>query len=547
MSIADAEIYEVHPETRLRITTQSPSAAKKSAGVIQSTTRQPASPSQDTDYSYQDDYVYEPTTQETVKQQAEETTTPQSEASPPLEYQEYVPTVDTEGVTTTVQTTSTEEVHETADKHTVISFTETSTDQPEEEAEEEKEVNIDEVNVVEDFDNEIPDQKVEESQQIETTWNGVLPSEEQTAASTRLSSYEKNVDTTKFGADTEYKQSDLTPQVNEHGKPLADTGEAKAEDYATWQASIEPVRSYYEINRSDNLPPVVRIEEVEITEPKDYSEPDIIYDETKAGFEDDSSKDSFTVPVSVAFNVPDDESTVTASVTQTETSDSTTTTTSSLLQETESTSEVIDLTTTVEDTQSTTPTAAATPISVTTTAEVATTSVRQEAVETTTLGATTTLPPTTTFYRTYSLLNRNRPSKYEDVLLGLRGTTSSTTRQPSTTVVIDLNKSAHSVPDNLWSSYKKSLYETSTTRANEPTEDLNETTETSVNIEIVKELPKPNEHESEVLIVEKFPKSKYKGKNREKWINSRRFPKPRRPFFPLAPKQNNKVKYPDDD
>merc|ERR1712045_921403 len=143
--------------------------------------------------------------------------------------------------------------------------------------------------------------------------------------------------------------------------------------------------------------------------------------------------------------------------------------------------------------------------------------------------------------RTYSLINRNRPSKYEDVLLGLRGTPSSTTRQPSTTVVIDLNKSAHSVPDNLWSSYKKSLYETSTTRANEPTEDLNETTETSVNIEIVKELPKPNEHESEVLIVEKFPKSYgYKGKNREKWINSRRFPKPRRPFFPLAPKQNNK-------
>merc|ERR1712045_1010583 len=144
--------------------------------------------------------------------------------------------------------------------------------------------------------------------------------------------------------------------------------------------------------------------------------------------------------------------------------------------------------------------------------------------------------------RTYSLINRNRPSKYEDVLLGLRGSTSSTTRQPSTTVVIDLNKSAHSVPDNLWSSYKKSLYETSTTRPNEPTEDLNETTETSVNIEIVKELPKPNEHESEVLIVEKFPKSfGYKGKNREKWINSRRFPKPRRPFLPLAPKQNNKV------
>merc|ERR1711881_185750 len=102
---------------------------------------------------------------------------------------------------------------------------------------------------------------------------------------------------------------------------------------------------------------------------------------------------------------------------------------------------------------------------ITTTDEVQTTSVRQEGLGTTTLPATTTNPPTTTFFRTYSLINRKRPSKYEDVLLGLRGSTSSTTRQPSTTVVIDLNKSAHSVPDNLWSSYKKSLYETSTTRA----------------------------------------------------------------------------------
>ena len=532
MSVTDAEIYEVHPETRLRITTQSPSAAKKSDSAIQTTTRHPASPLQDSDYSYQDDYVYEPTTQEPEKPLVEETTTPEPEDSPPLEYQEYVPTVDTEGVSTTVQTTSTEEVHETADKHSVVSFTETATDQPEEEEEEEEEVIISEVRIVEDFDNEIPDQKVEESQQIETTWNGVVPTEEHTAASTRLSSYEKNVDTSKFGADTEYKQSDLTPQVNEHGKPLADTEKAKADDYATWQASIEPVRSYYEINRSDNLPPVVRIEEVEITEPKDYSEPDIIYDETKAGFEDDSSKDSYTVPVSVAFNVPDDESTVT----QTETSY--TTTTSSLLQDSESTTEVIDQTTTVEDSPATTTATAA----VTTTAELQTTSVRQEAVETTTVQATTTIPPTTTLYRSYSLINRNRPSKYEDVLLGLRGSTSSTTRQPSTTVVIDLNKSPHSVPDNLWSSYKKSLYETSTTRANEPTEDQNETTETSVNIEIVKELPKPNDHQSEVLVVEKFPKSYgYKGKNRDKWINSRRFPKPRRPFFPLAPKQNSKV------
>ena len=126
MSVTDAEIYEVHPETRLRITTQSPSAAKKSDSVIQTTTRHPPSAIQDSDYSYQDDYVYEPTTQEPEKPLVEETTTPEPEDSPPLEYQEYVPTVDTEGVSTTVQTTSTEEVHETADKHSVVSFIETA-------------------------------------------------------------------------------------------------------------------------------------------------------------------------------------------------------------------------------------------------------------------------------------------------------------------------------------------------------------------------------------------------------------------------------------
>merc|ERR1712242_515038 len=99
---------------------------------------QPASPRQESDYSYQDDYVYEPTTQEPAKLEAEETTTPESGASPALEYQEYLPTVEAEVVTTTLQTTaSTEEVHETADKHSVISYTETSTDQPEEDEEEE--------------------------------------------------------------------------------------------------------------------------------------------------------------------------------------------------------------------------------------------------------------------------------------------------------------------------------------------------------------------------------------------------------------------------
>ena len=128
------------------------------------------------------------------------------------------------------------------------------------------------------------------------------------------------------------------------------------------------------------------------------------------------------------------------------------------------------------------------------------------------------------------------------MFLGSRGSVSTTTKQPSTTEVIDLNKSAHKVPDNLWSSFKKSLHETSTARANETSEEVSFTTQSSVTLEIVKDLPKPNEHESEVLVVEKFPKSfGFKGKNREKWSNSRRFPRPRKPFLPLAPKQNNKV------
>jgi len=517
----DAEIYEVHPKTRLRITTQAP-APGAGLSVKTTTTNQPLGHglTEETDYSYQDDYVYEPTTSE-----VEDSTTPQ--------YQEYVPTVETETVSTTEQavtaseSTSTEEVHETADKHTVTERTETETDQPALDAEYSSEDTIEDVVRIDfDIENEIIDQDVEESQQIETTWNGVLPSEEHTVASTRLTSYKKNVDTSKFGDDTDYKHSDLKPQVNEHGKPLPESEKAEVDDSATWQASVEPVRSYYEINRSDDLSPVVRIEEVEITEPKDYSEPDIIYDVTKDGFEDDSNKDSYTVPVSVAFNVPEE---IDTPGTSTETSFSTTT---SELRETETTSVLPEQTTTPVEIVSTTQT---------TTAEVQTTTLSEEVTETTTSQATTRSVPSTTF-RSYSLINRNRPSKYDDVFLGSRGSVSTTTKQPSTTEVIDLNKSAHKVPDNLWSSFKKSLHETSTARANETSEEVSFTTQSSVTLEIVKDLPKPNEHESEVLVVEKFPKSfGFKGKNREKWSNSRRFPRPRKPFLPLAPKQNNKA------
>merc|ERR1719204_1912987 len=87
------------------------------------------------------------------------------------------------------------------------------------------------------------------------------------------------------------------PQVNEHSKP-GHTGDN--DDSGTWQpAPVSPVKSYYEINRSE---PIAWVEEVKITESKDYSEPDIIYDVTKEGFDDD--KDTFSVPVAEAFNIP---------------------------------------------------------------------------------------------------------------------------------------------------------------------------------------------------------------------------------------------------
>ena len=97
-----------------------------------------------------------------------------------------------------------------------------------------------------------------------------------------------------------------------------------------------------------------------ITESRDYSEPDIIYDVTKDGFDDDV--DTFSVPVAVAFNVPETEPPV---VIQTSTV-SQEVTTSDVIETETSTAPVIE-TTTLRETVPTTTTAEEAQSSTTTT------------------------------------------------------------------------------------------------------------------------------------------------------------------------------------
>jgi len=568
----DAEVYEIHPKTRLRIPTRSPSTKQDE----QSTTHVKPVQQEEVDYyTYQDDYVYEPTTSESSKVEEETTTTTYAS----LGHQEYVPTinVNTEELTeeastvTAVVTDANDDVHETADKHSTTTLPTVETTFTFDDLE--NVVDVDRVEL--DIENEIDDQIVEESQRIETTWNGVVKVEEHTSANTRLSSYEKNVDTSKYGADTEYNVEGLEPQVNEHSKP-GHTGDN--DDSGTWQpAPVSPVKSYYEINRSE---PIAWVEEVKITESKDYSEPDIIYDVTKEGFDDD--KDTFSVPVAVAFNIP-------ATVeTETTTLAATTATTTAEIEETTSTTEAevrisTETTTTVEEVPTTT---IATEAPTTTVA--ATTTVTEE--------VTTTEPATTekvvaTTNRIYSLIQRNRQSflpasrpSLGEVFLGTRPTTtlrttktSSTTTTQPTTVVINLSKSAHKVPTNLWSSFEKNRDSVTTTKSPEilveveeetdklsPSENVMSYTNVGSNsTKILKELPKPSSHESEVLVENKVtitedanggyvPRRKLNPKGKEKWIKdwvSRKYNKPkfpRGPLLPFAPSHHrNQLQHPE--
>jgi len=525
------EIYEVDPQTRLRITTRRPLTTERrllpeeptTASVGQESSKSIEGTDDQADFVYErttedgritteqsEDIttrVYEPTAHSTTISADLEPTTTETE-----EVQETTSTHTTIASETTTGTTQTDaEVHETADKHS------TTTQLPEEATTESLQNNeIDDGSVVKpvleeelelltlDIANEIVDQVYEESQVVETTFKGKTDDEEQTVPSGRLTSYEKNIDTSQFGEDKEYKEEDLKNQVvNEHGQQKASSVEEK---YAGWKASAEPLKPYFEINRKDGEKPIVSIEEVKITESKDYSEPDIIYDDTRESFDDDSRSDSFSVPVSVAFNVPE--------------------------------------TTTLTTFETSTSTATEEPTTVAATTE----------------GYFKRYNPTT-YSRIYSLINRNkRPfttttteGNVREVFLGTTRRSSldisgAQTAAPTTEAVFDVTEktyeTAHKVPGKLWSAYEISREATTEEIEIEPVpevtplKELDE--ETSVNTERdeinteglnlasimsysmpdensnatalpgiveIEELPKPNDHESEVLVVEQVPES----------------------------------------
>ena len=544
------EVYEVDPETGLRVTTRSPTTKSHDLHFSRTTTQLKSIEPVDSDtdyYTYQDDYVYEPTTSQApvTKEETEVTTE---------EIQEYVPTVQTsvKTVTEIVKTTEepstvavteeAEEIHETADKHSTTTLPSVETTF----SYDDTVVDVDRIDL--DIHNEISDQLVEESQRVETTWNGVVKAEDHTIANTRLSSYQKNVDTSIYGADTEYNISGLEPQVNEHSKPTgtgsehSEAGDKQSGD--TWHTGpvTQPkVREYLEIDRSE---PIARVEEVPITESRDYSEPDIIYDVTKDGFDDDV--DTFSVPVAVAFNVPETEAPV---VIQTSTV-SQEVTTSDVIETETSTAPVIETTTlretvpttTVEEVQSST----------TTTEEQSTTTFAEEV---TTTASPTTEKPESTFNKFYNLIHRNRNNRLEQVYLGSRPTTTvrTTTSTAPTTQIIDLTKSAHKVPNSVWSHFERSREDRTTTKA--PVivvEEENTTTmsyNTTSNTHVVADLPKPSEHESEVLVEKQVlstEEASYSGfvprrkTNKEKWRKSllaskKKYNKPKFPRVPLLP------------
>ena len=544
------EVYEVDPETGLRVTTRSPTTKSHDLHFSRTTTQLKSIEPVDTDtdyYTYQDDYVYEPTTSQApvTKEEVEVTTE---------EVQEYVPTVQTsvktvvtenvvteEPSTVAVEVTE-EEIHETADKHsttTLPSVIETTFSY------DDNEVDVDRIDL--DIHNEISDQLVEESQRIETTWNGVVKVEDHTQSNTRLSSYEKNVDTSIYGADTEYNVSGLEPQVNEYSKPTATGAEAgDHENGDSWQTSVtQPkVREYLEIDRSE---PIARVEEVPITESRDYSEPDIIYDVTKDGFDDDV--DTFSVPVAVAFNVPETEPPV---VIQTSTV-SQEVTTSDVIETETSTVPVIE-TTTLRETVPTTTAEEAQSSTTTTVEEQSTTAFAEEA---TTTVSPTTEKPESTFNKFYNLIHRNRNNRLEQVYLGSRPTTTLRTTTPTapTTQIIDLTKSAHKVPNSVWSHFERSREDRTTTKAPVVVveEEENTTTmsynNTHSNTHVVADLPKPSDHESEVLVEKQVVSTEETGysgfvprrkTNKEKWRKSllaskKKYNKPKFPRVPLLP------------
>ena len=249
------------------------------------------------------------------------TTSTQAAVEPSTTSFEYTSAVPS--TTTTVQEPegTTEDIHETADKHTVyqinaedVNFDLINGDQSTEDV-----LNV-ETTSVENYEENTADsdQYQEESQKVES-WTEEDDSFAPTPSiPTRLTNYKKDIDTSLFGEDHEYNEEALVGhQVNEHGQNIMEHVDDEPEDVASenYESTSKaygnnngwaPI-SYVEIDRSKSGTPVASVEEIDLTESIDYSEPDIIYDENKEGFQDDSAavkKNRFTFPVSASFNLP---------------------------------------------------------------------------------------------------------------------------------------------------------------------------------------------------------------------------------------------------
>merc|ERR1719474_1989802 len=407
--------------------------------------------------------------------------------------------------------------------------------------------------VVLDINNEIVvDQVFDESKTVHTAWSEAeVGQTDETTVSGRLSTYKKDIDTTRYSealdeTDTEYLDDDKI-ELNwptTTSAPSIETTTTYQRRTNVWQpaAGDTPFRPYVEIDRSVSgsiSKPVSSVETVEITESIDYSEPDIIYDDTKVGFKDDSAgvRNFYAIPVSASLNLPEQDDSEGATATE-----STTITNKRL-----PTTSFRDTTTTVYFEPTTTSTATTTLEELTTTVEELTTSIAD--VQTTTDPSTVEAQDTT------------ESAVYEEIFLGGKLSADETSSQQGPIIsretgyeVINLNTnkdnqftnhkqvgqgggpldSPHKIPNSLWSVFDKSRHEdsttttstTSTTHSDEVnTEGFSLASTTSyampessdgkndeskehdtVHKEIVEidDLPKPSSHESEVLVIERL-------------------------------------------
>ena len=244
-------------------------------------------------------------------------------------------------------------VHETADKHSTFA----PYSNPLEAALDAVNEAVEELanNIDLDVQNEIGvDQDFEESQQVQQAWNDLLPAAEVSeaedkvaedvaeaedkavvvedkaeevqedieavvevsTASSRLTSYEKNIDTSLFGGEfssSAVDEESVVSTVNEHGQQQVDAAAAAVDEVENDVTSQRPevgdngwfpLKSYVEIDRS-GAKPTASVEEVQITESKDYSDPDVFYDVNKDGFDDSAAKDEYNIPVSVKLTLPE--------------------------------------------------------------------------------------------------------------------------------------------------------------------------------------------------------------------------------------------------